>query len=120
MRTEMRDLVFKNLTSQTKKRRIIASSEITEGQGMRSVIRRHFVCVAKEIKNRGVQRPAPYIYVLKMHDTKTQKEKFFCRIKGSVYAATNDKLFLILFMHSLKISVTAAPQELKSNPTNIL
>ena len=107
----MRDLLFKNLTSDDKKRRIIASSEIIEKQGVRSVIHRHFVCIVKEIEANKVKRPSPYLYVLKQRDTKEQKEKFFCRIKGSTYALNRGRLFLVLFMHSLKINLAAITQD---------
>ncbi len=107
----MRDLLFRNLTSQDKKRKIIASYEITDNQGVRSIIHRHFVCIVKEIEDNKVGRPSPYIYVLKEHNTEEQKEKFFCRIKGSIYAVNNGRIYLILFMHSLKINLIAIPQE---------
>lgn len=109
----MRDLLFKNLTSSDRKRRIISSSEIVDRQGMRSVIHRHFACIVKEIQDSGLEKPMPYVYVLKEHNAKQQKEKFFCRIKGSIYAISNGRLFLILFMHSLKINLVAIPQDLK-------
>ena len=108
----MRDLLFKNLTSDDKKRKIIASSEIVDKAGVRSEIRRHFICVVKEIKNNKVERPQPYLYVLKEHSNREQKEKFFCRMKGSVFAVSQGRLFLILFMHSLKISLKAISQDL--------
>ena len=108
----MRDLLFKNLTSEDKKRKIIASSEVVDKQGVRSIIRRHFVCLVKEIEDSQLQRPMPYLYVLKEHNTREQKEKFFCRIKGSIYAVYNGRLFLILFMHSLKISLSAINADL--------
>lgn len=106
----MRDLVFKNLTSGNKKRKVIASSEIVDKQGVRSVIHRHFICIVREIKDKNMQRPSPYLYVLKEHNALEQREKFFCRMKGSVYAVAHGRLFLILFMHSLKISLAAMPQ----------
>ncbi|MFH1640850.1 MAG: hypothetical protein ABIA66_02670 [Candidatus Omnitrophota bacterium] len=96
--------MFKNLTSHEKKRKILASSEIMDSQGMRRIIRRHFVCIVKQVQNTSNERPLPYLYVLKKRDNQEHREKFFCRIKGSVYAVTNGKLFLILFMHSLKIN----------------
>jgi hypothetical protein len=111
----MRDLLFKNLTSQDKKRRILATSEIAEKEGVRSIIRRHFICLVKEIQDNRIQRPLPYLYVLKEHNKKEQREKFFCRIKGSIYAVHNGRLFLILFMHSLKISLTVASKDLVRN-----
>lgn len=108
----MRDLLFKNLTSQDKKRRIIATSEITDKQGIRSIIHRHFACIIKEIDNNQISQPQPYLYVLKEHNQKELKEKFFCRIKGSVYLVRQGRLFLILFMHSLKISLTTTQPDL--------
>lgn len=108
----MRDLLFKTLTSEDKKRKVLASSEIVDRQGVRSIIRRHFVCTVKEIKDNEVKKPLPYVYVLKEHNTKEHKEKFFCRIKGSIYAVSNGRLFLILFMHSLKITLVAISQDL--------
>jgi len=104
----MRDLLFKNLTSGDHKRRIIASSEIVDKQGVRSIIRRHFICMLKEISDEhNIEKPLPYLYVLKEHNTKEHKEKFFCKIKGSFCAINKGKLFLVVFMHSLKIDLVA-------------
>jgi len=62
-----------------------------------------------------LQPPTPYLYVLKARNTKEQKERFFCRIKGSLFALKEGKLYLILFMHSLKIDLAAAPADLVKN-----
>ncbi len=111
----MRDLVFKNLTSDDKRRRVIISSEIADKQGVRSVIHRHFICLIKELKDSTPERPMPYLYVLKEHNNKEQREKFFCKIKGSICAVNKGRLFLILFMHSLKICLIALPQDVLEN-----
>ena len=105
----MRDLIYKNFTSLNKQRRILASSEIVDKKGVRSIIHRHFVCIIKEIETKEVSSPSPYLYVLRKENTKDQEEKFFCRIKGSIYAIINGQLFLILFMHSLKINLIPVP-----------
>lgn len=104
----MRDLVFKNITSGDRKRKILASCETADMQGVHSVVRRHFIYIVKEADNTEIKKPSPALYVFKERNTKEQKENFFCRIKGSVYAAYNDKIFLILFIHSLRIRITAA------------
>ena len=102
----MRDLLYKNLTSSDGKKRILASSEIVDKEGVRSIIRRQFVCMVKEIKdNKMKEKPLPFLYVLKERNTLEQKEKFYCRIKGSVYAVSGGRLFLILYTHSLKIAL---------------
>jgi hypothetical protein len=109
----MRNLLFKNLTSQDRRRKIISSTEIIDKQGVCSIIHRHFVCLVKEVKENKTEKPLPYLYVLKEHNSREQKEKFFCKIKGSVYAISNGRLFLILFMHSLKIDLMAIPQHIR-------
>ncbi|RJP28662.1 MAG: hypothetical protein C4533_02390 [Candidatus Omnitrophota bacterium] len=103
----MRDLLYKNLTSNDRKRRIIASSEIVDKQGVHSVIRRHFICLLREVEGSPVDRPKPYLYVLKERNTNNRREKFFCKIKGSIYAVSGGKLYLILFMHTLCISLNS-------------
>ena len=108
----MRDLLFKDLTSSDKKRRIIASSEILDKQGVRSIVRRHFVYIVKEITGAQEQEPAPYIYILKRRDTKERIENFFCRIKGSIVIENPKRKFLIIYTHSLKINLLAIPQHL--------
>ncbi|MDD2680229.1 MAG: hypothetical protein PHO03_05490 [Candidatus Omnitrophica bacterium] len=108
----MRDLLFKNLTSNDRRRKIIASSEIIDKHGVCSTIRRHFICMVKEVKDgQNIEKPAPYLYVLKSHNTKEQREKFFCKIKGSLCAVHKGRLFLVIFMHSLKIDLVAKPQQ---------
>lgn len=112
----MRDLLFKNLTSLDKKRKVILSSEILDRKGVRRVIRRHFICIIKELQNNcEIKTPLPCLYVLKEHNQKAQREKFFCRIKGSLYVINNGKPALILFMHSLKITLIALTQPMQSN-----
>lgn len=107
----MRNLLFKNLTSQDRRRKIIASTEIADKQGVHSIIHRHFVYAIKEVpKGNKIKQPSPVVYVLKEHNTGGQKERFFCKIKGSVLAVKNDRLFLILFIHSLKINLTPAQE----------
>jgi len=108
----MRDLVFKNLTSNDRMRKKITSSEIVSQHGVRSVTRRHFVCLVREVKEDKADRPLPNVYVLKIRNKKERIEKFFCKIKGSVYAASDNKVFLILFMHTLKISIKSTCKDL--------
>jgi hypothetical protein len=103
----MRDLLFRNLTSEDKKRKVIASSEIADRDGVHSVIHRHFACVMKEVVDAStVQKPEPYLYVLKETNTKDCRQKFFCRMKGSIFAVAGEKIYLVMYMHSLKISLT--------------
>lgn len=111
----MRNLVFRNLTSRDRRRKMISSQEVINKPGVRSVVQRHFVCILKEMQGEAAHRPAPYLYVLKEHNSKDRIEKFFCKIKGNMYVVNNNKLFLVLFMHSLKISLTGNSLQLGHN-----
>ncbi|MCG8429629.1 MAG: hypothetical protein MJA29_00420 [Candidatus Omnitrophica bacterium] len=103
----MRDLIFRNLTSADRCRKMISSCEVVDNDGVRSIVQRHFVCILREVKSKTKSKPDPYLYVLKEHNTKEQSEKFFCKIKGNVYIVNKGKLFLALFMHSLKIRLAS-------------
>jgi hypothetical protein len=108
----MRDLLFKNLTSQDHRRRIITSAETSEKEGVRSIIRRHFICSVKEVTNITEKtRALPYVYVLKKRNTHSQSERFFCKIKSNLLAVHEGRLFLINFMHTLNIMLQAVEKE---------
>ncbi len=87
------------------------SSEVVDKDGVRTIVRRHFIYYAKEIDDNQVVKHSPYLFVLKERNTKEKKEKFYCRMKGSVYAVCQGRLFFVQFMHSLKISIVAIPKE---------
>jgi len=99
----MRDLVFKKLTSLERGRKIISSCEILEKQGMRTVIRRRFVCKMIEIKDTAREKPVPQFYLYRISNHLQQQESFFYRTKASIYLKDKGRLFLVLFGHSLKI-----------------
>jgi len=109
----MRDLLFRNLTSIERKRRILTSSEVFDKSGIRTVVRRHFIYIVKE-SPADVQpgKQPSYMFIRKESNSKEKTERFFCRIKNSVYAVLDGKIYLINFTHSLKICLTAIPEVL--------
>ncbi len=104
----MRDLLYKNLTSVDRSKRIIVSSEITDKEGVHSIVRRHFAYLIREIKTADTITHQPYLYVLKEKNSKQKREHFFCKIKGSLLAKNSDKLLLIKFIHTLKVELCAS------------
>ena len=104
----MRDLLYKNLTFPNRGRKIIVSSEVTDKEGVHSVVHRHFAYIVKPVKNADEIKAQPYLYVLKERNTKQKKERFFCKMKGSILALNQGKLMHILFLHTLKVELTAS------------
>ena len=104
----MRDLLYKNMTSADRSRRVIASSEISDKEGVHSVVRRHFACMVKQVDNAQFEKPAPYLYVLKERNTQQKRERFFCKIKGSLLVVNKGKVFLVVFIHTLTIQLSSS------------
>ncbi len=104
----MRNLLYKNLTFPKRGRKIIASSEVADKEGIHSVVRRHFTYMVKPVPRTGVISAQPYLYVLKQRDNKQRREHFFCKVKGSVLAVSHGNFFQVLFVHTLTIDLTSA------------
>jgi len=105
----MRDLLFRNLTSADRRRKVLACAEIIDNAGVRTIIRRHFIYMAQEIQKPPSQVDKPYLKVVKLRNSKSRIERFFCKMKGSIVATYDNRLFLIKFMHTLNINLSALP-----------
>jgi len=99
----MRDLLYKNLTSSDRSRKVVTSCEIADKQGIHSVVSRHFAYMVKEVGSTSVAKIKPYLYVLKERDSRKNRERFFCKIKGSMFAINSGKLYMIYYLHTLNI-----------------
>lgn len=105
----MRDLLFKNLTSTQRRRKVLSCSEVSDSEGVRTTIRRHFVYVVKEISGKPATQEKPCLRILKERNTAVKSERFFCKMKGEMVVAYSSRLFLIRFMHSLYIHLVPTP-----------
>ena len=105
----MRALLFKNLTSEDKKRRRISTLETVDQEGIRSIVHRHFAYFIKEAAPRQDDLLSPNIYIIKQRNTKEKIETYYCRIKGNILLVNNDKTYQIQYIHSLKIELSVAP-----------
>ena len=104
----MRDLLYKNMTFPSRGRKIIASSEVADKEGVHSVVHRHFAYIVKPVESSQVVKSQPYLYVLKERNSKLKREHFFCKMKGSILAQNQGKLMNILFLHTLSVQLTAS------------
>ncbi len=104
----MRDLLYKNMTFPARGRKVIASSEIADKDGVHSVVRRHFAYIIKPVESSELFKPQPYLYVLKQRNTEQKREHFFCKVKGNILGVCRGKFFQISFVHTLNIELTVA------------
>lgn len=114
----MRDLVFKNLTSNQKGRKVLCTYEKMEQGGVLTRIKRSFVYIIKNAHDSQAKKLyTPHLYILKIKDTHVNKEKFLCRIKGSIHIVNDSKLYLVAFSHSLSIDLTPVPPKTATSET---
>ena len=116
----MRELIFKNLTSDSQRRRDLYVSEINEKNGIKTVTTRHSIYIIKEhnkvgnltdvmeVEARNESNMAKrHIFILKKKDTRLKKDSFICDVVGKFYAVVKDEVFLIAFKHSFEIDFLA-------------
>ncbi len=112
----MRELVFKNLTSENRRRKDLYITETSDKSGVRTITRRHSVYVIgdrskaknpkllaqqkKEIPTNASKR---HVFIFKKRDTKQKKESFICDVVGKFYAVVKDDLYPVAFKHSFEL-----------------
>jgi hypothetical protein len=110
--TAMRDMVFKNLTSTDKRKRVLWASETINEDGILTRIHKYLIYIVKEVKKEEVRTTErPEVYVIKCRDTKEKTEKFQIKMKGGIYCLTKTRYFYVNFCHTLKIDLCRAPEQ---------
>lgn len=111
----MRDMVFKNLTSMDKRKKVLWASETFSEDGILTRIHKYLIYIIKEVRPEDIPDALdkPEIHVLKCRDTREKTEKFHIRLKGGLYCEANGKNFFVSFCHTLKIDLSKAPEEAK-------
>jgi len=108
----MRDMVFKNLSSEDKRKRVLWASETINEDGILTRIHKYLIYIIKEVeKDTPMKQEKPEIHILKCRDTKEKTEKFQIKMKGGITCVTKDKCFFVSFCHTLKIDLCKAPEE---------
>lgn len=111
----MRELLFKNLTSLQRKRKIISISDSSLRDGYLAHTERHFIYMVKEAKNLRQDLERPDLHILKVHDSKQKMEKLFFKVKGSFFVVTNNCLYIVNFCHSFKIELHDVTHQAPTN-----
>lgn len=112
----MRELLFKNLTSREKRRKVFYVSEVAEKDGFLAHTRRYFIYLIKESQNIREALSSPRFYILKIRNHKEKREKLFFKVKGNFYVVNNNCLYIVYFCHSLEIELSQSPHTSHSKP----
>lgn len=116
----MRQVIYKNLTSLSRRKKDIFLKEVFEKNGVMAKTEKRCFYFIKEIKKiEKDENPEKWIklqddsrsvnsrhfYIFKRHDDEIGEDRLVCKIAGTFYAVTDNSVYTIAFLHSFKVSV---------------
>ena len=115
----MKEVLFKNLTSEDASRKLLSMSETTSQDGMNIMTyKRCTYRLKKRIRisdlhdfkeyDENKQPQKKHFYIIKKRDSRTGEEKLFCGSKGILYIVAEDYLYHIAFTNLLKVNMKNA------------
>ena len=112
----MKELLFKDITSEDKKRKDLYVSETIDKDGITTTTQRHSTYIlggrnnfktleemANWKKTIGLNANKRHIFIIKKRDTKLGKDMFICDIVGRFYAVSGFDIYSIAFKHSFEV-----------------
>lgn len=114
----MREILFKNLTSITSRKKDILLKEISEKDGVVARTERRCFYFIKDVSpldeldelqkwldSHGEISPADKrsFHIMKEHNDELGEDKLSCKIHGTFYAVLNSAVYTIAFLHSFKV-----------------
>lgn len=66
---------------------------------------RHIVYSIEEKRDPNADLGRPTLAVIKFHNSKTNIDKLFCKMKGKIFAFHDKKIYLVTFVHTLRIEL---------------
>ena len=104
-KSQMREILVKNMVSLKKRRKTLLVSERSEDKECKTYVKKSFIYLVSPEVRIDNPIPRPDIYIRKCYNSKTRQETFSFRIKGYFYI-TKDQCFLkVNFCHSLRINI---------------
>lgn len=116
----MREIVFKDSTSNDHRTRDLLVSEILEQNGMVMSTERHCVYIVKDrtpvnsLENLQEAAQLQFgkeavkkrqFHVFKKRDSKTGVSELICRVEGMLYIVIKKEIFTIGFSHSFRVAI---------------
>lgn len=118
----MRELIFKNMTTTTSKKRDISVEEIVQRNGRISSTKKRSLYFVRGIHNmhsqeeldRWIKRRREdstlnkkFFHILRKYSEKDGEDKLVCKMRGSFHVISGQSVINIVFVHAIKISLRA-------------
>lgn len=114
----MRELLYKNLTSVEKGRKILAVRDESQKNGFLTRTYKKFIYLIRDTGNLRAALVPPSFYILKIHDSKNYRERFIFKVKGNFYVVNNGQVRVVYFCHSFKIDLLQINPSHQQNPAS--
>lgn len=101
----MKQVIYKNRTSQKHHRRTVSINEYNQDKEVDTHVRKSFLYRVIHISDGDLDDYVPQVYVQKHVDTKKRTEEFCFRVKGSFVTVTGNQSVRVEFSHKLKITM---------------
>lgn len=116
----MRELIFKNLTKLSSKKRDISIEEVVKKHGMISCTKKrstYFVRgvrhmhsrkeLAEWVSNRQNESQAgkKFFHILRRYSARQMEDALLCKMRGSFYIVSDQDVYNIVFVHAVSIKV---------------
>ena len=119
----MRELIFKNLTTSTSKKRDISVEEVVERNGLVSETMKrsiYFIRDAHHIRSKTeleewIERrkkdpnlSKKFFHILRNYSADKKEDKLVCKMRGSFYIISGASVYNIVFVHAIKVKIHKA------------
>ena len=119
----MRELIFRNLTTATARKRDISVEEVVERNGLVSETMKrsmYFIRNVHRIKSKEElqewiekRKKDPslskkFFHILRNYSTERKEDKLVCKMRGSFYIISGESVYNIVFVHAIKVKIHKA------------
>jgi len=116
----MREIIFRNLTGETAKKRDISVEEIVERNGLVSSTKKrslYFIRGIHKIKSkeemqawiderrRNTSLNKKFFHILRRYSSHEHADNLMCKMRGSFYVISGQSAYNIVFVHAIKIKM---------------
>ncbi len=116
----MRELIFKNLTIPTSRKRDVSVEEIAERNGLVSSTTKrsmYFIRGSRRIKSsdelkhwvdrrrKDAGLNKKFFHILREYSDHDKEDKLTCKMRGSFYVISGESVYNIVFVHAIKIKI---------------
>ena len=116
----MREMIFKNLTTASSRKKDISVEEIVRKNGLVSSTKKrstYFVREAHKVKSKeelsewitkrklDPTSNKKFFHILRECSTKDNRDKLLCKMRGAFYIISGQNVYNIVFVHTIKIKL---------------